>query len=664
MTCNIAFAVDDSADVTDNNVIVPENNQDSITKDYSGNLKSSQESIADYTQLKSKLREKKNQTLNLDKKTYKVDEPVTVNNPINLEINGNGAVIDGQSNNGFLIFAGNSLKISNVTFRNFKTTTNAAITGATSTKITITNCTFVNSTGKTNGVNILSRGSLTVKDCTFEHNQATKGSGIRIIGNGQKSSIENSVFKNNYVETEKESIIELTGNQEVTINNCIFNNNTGRAIHSYENVNARITNSKFTNMNTTYSAVLQASVIDNYESKMYLSNNLFENITNTAPRIGGGLMYNEIGEFVMTNNTFSKIRLVVNGTNRIAGGILWNRNSTATVSHNTFNVDVTCNDLLGGVLYNNIGVLKATNNTFNVNVNVSNELGGAAIYNDFDSAVNIQSKLYYGDNSFGGIKLISVKTILNTTIRNKGYISLIGAENLVRNKTAIITITAPSKIDTGMNATFTITATDKDSKEALKGVAIIKINGLTIKDSQSKTIIVTIKNGKGSTTYPLKSYSAKTHNVTAVFSKAGYDRAENSTTMTVNKVDYVMDSITFDACSEKVITINRTIKDSNGNIVSGNNKVAIKINGKTILSTTVTDGVLFAKVQLPYLPSGKLNLSIYLGENFRYNFKQISSTITIHKQNVSVTIENITQKAGQKISIKAKLTNDETKTNV
>ena len=665
----MAFAATDSTDEKYTTNINNIDNQKTILKESPSNLKTNEplnngDNIKNYSQLKNKLLEKKNQTINLDKTTFKVDQTVTVNNKVDLEINGNGAIIDGQSNNGFLIFAGNSLKINNITFRNFKTSTNAAIVISSQSKLNIVNCTFINSQGQTNGANINSRGSLVVKNCVFENNQATKGSAIRIVGNNQNSTIENSIFKNNYVVTEKESVIELTGAQEVTINNCSFINNQGRIVHAYQDTNTKIINSTITNVNTKYNNTLQGAIIDNYEANMYIYNNKFENITITAPRIGGGLIYNEIGKFVMDNNTFNKIKFTISGTNRLAGGILWNRNSTATIKNNLFDIDATCNDMHGGAFYNNIGILNVTNNTFNVNVNVKNELAGGAIYNDYDSGVNIKSKLYYGDNSFDGITIKNAPIILNKTIRNKGDIYLIGVENLIKNKNAIITVTAPSKIYTGQKATFNIDVYDKDTKEALNGIAIIKINGLTLQDSSSKTIIVNITKGKGNLIYTLKSYSGKKYNVSAIFSKSHYNRAENTTTMTVLKGKCVLDPITVNTTSEGEITINKIIKDTYGNVISGNTQVAIKLGDRTVLTTRITDGVLNVKVKVPYLPPGENKFRITLGENYRYESKIINNTLNIHKQNVTATIAPIKAKAGEKITIKTTLKNSETNTNV
>ena len=104
--------------------------------------------------------------------------------------------------------------------------------------------------------------------------------------------------------------------------------------------------------------------------------------------------------------------------------------------------------------------------------------------------------------------------------------------------------------------------------------------------------------------------------------------------------------------------------DANGNVLGGNNKIAIKVGDRTVLTTTTTDGVLNAKFTLPYLPAGTINVKVTLGENYRYNMLIFNTTATIYKQNVTVTINSIKAKAGSKITLKAKLTNSETKTNV
>lgn len=661
---NQDVSTDASYQIQENNNI-NDNNLNTISKENNKQIKSDTITVSDYTQLKNSMDKTKNQTFNLEKKTYTVDSQIIVEGQKTLTINGNGAILDAKNKKtGFINFAATNLQINNITFKNFQCENNAVIMTSSKSNATIKNCHFINIVGKDRGA-MITKYNLNLINCTFENVQATNGAAISLIGNNGKVTIDKCTFKNNPSKTPREPLISSTDKQTVTVKNCLFENNKGRAIHNYLNSNIIISNNKFINTNNSYTSVLQGALITNYEANMYIYNNTFNNISYTAPRIGGGLMYNEIGTFKMIDNNFTKINLVVTGKERIAGGILWTRNSTATIDKNTFDVTSKSYNIAGGVIYNNIGNATVTNNSFTLKATVDNEVAGVTIYNDFDSSINIKSRLTYGDNSFSDVKITNTpKTIIEKIIRNKGIIILIGSPDKVFDKTANIKVTAPASIQTGTNATFTVTVTDATTNQKLNGNAIIKIDGITLTDDKGNTIILKVTNGQAKLSYSLRGYSARMRTVTAVFSKIGYSRAEAKTTMMINKVGYAPFSFVIDGCSEKVITLNKTLKDANGNVLGGNNKIAIKVGDRTVISTSTVDGKLNVKFSLPYLPEGKFTVTVTLGNNYRYNMLKFNTTATIHKQNVSVTINNITAKTGQKILITAKLLNNETKTNV
>jgi hypothetical protein len=134
--------------------------------------------------------------------------------------------------------------------------------------------------------------------------------------------------------------------------------------------------------------------------------------------------------------------------------------------------------------------------------------------------------------------------------------------------------------------------------------------------------------------------------------------------MTVLRGQCILDPISINTTSEGEITINKIIKDTYGNVISGNTQIAIKLGDRTVLTTRITDGKLNVKVKVPYLPPGQNKFRIILGENYRYESKIINNTLNIHKQNVTATVSPIKAKAGDKITIKTTLINSETKTNV
>ena len=87
-------------------------------------------------------------------------------------------------------------------------------------------------------------------------------------------------------------------------------------------------------------------------------------------------------------------------------------------------------------------------------------------------------------------------------------------------------------------------------------------------------------------------------------------------------------------------------------------------SNKTVANTQVENGALYIEFKIPYLPAREHELSILLGENYRYNYMKVNSTCTIYKQNVSVRIAEVKSKPGYNVTLKAVLINTLTNTNV
>ena len=111
----------------------------------------------------------------------------------------------------------------------------------------------------------------------------------------------------------------------------------------------------------------------------------------------------------------------------------------------------------------------------------------------------------------------------------------------------------------------------------------------------------------------LASYSGKEYTITAIFSKTGYNRAENTSKMTVNKGTYKTFTIKLNGTSEQKIKIKQTLTDTNGNKIYGNTQVAIKLGDRTVKTLTVSNSILETEITVPYLPPGENKFKITLG---------------------------------------------------
>ncbi len=233
---------------------------------------------------------------------------------------------------------------------------------------------------------------------------------------------------------------------------------------------------------------------------------------------------------------------------------------------------------------------------------------------------------------------------------------------------ATITITNPTLVDTGTTVTFQAEVTDSVTGEKIDGRLVFKLNGVTLKDEDGNKITLTVKDGIASLDYSLAGFSAKDYTLTAVFASDDYDRTEISDTLTIQKVNVVLDHdfSNLTAYAGQTISINDTVYDENGNQLSGTSKVCIKINGKTITNELrIVDGVLVGDLTIPDgLRAGTNNITIIVGENNRYNELRIDTTLDILPQDVVIDIEPLTAKAGEYVTLTASITNAITNTPV
>lgn len=65
-------------------------------------------------------------------------------------------------------------------------------------------------------------------------------------------------------------------------------------------------------------------------------------------------------------------------------------------------------------------------------------------------------------------------------------------------------------------------------------------------------------------------------------------------------------------------TVNITLKDIYNNSVVGNTKVIVKINNKTQLTTTITDGVANLEIDTQNLRCGNYMMDVLISENNIY----------------------------------------------
>ncbi len=207
-----------------------------------------------------------------------------------------------------------------------------------------------------------------------------------------------------------------------------------------------------------------------------------------------------------------------------------------------------------------------------------------------------------------------------------------------RNTTAKLTVTdrvINMTVDSasgksGETVKLKATVTENNSELVNEGVVVFKLNGVTIRDESGESIKVNVTNGVAELDYEIPvDMAGKDYTLTAVYSNKNYDRIEVNNTLTVkrSKVNTSISPLTTTQGSDTTITA--VLYDENGNQIERSTKVAIKINGKTVVHTTTENGVLNVKIPTDELSKGDYTIDVVFGENSAYDELRLNTTLTI-----------------------------------
>ncbi|MBO7719287.1 MAG: hypothetical protein J6S29_03940, partial [Methanosphaera sp.] len=458
---------------------------------------------------------------------------------------------------------------------------NAIFNEAEGVKITNNDVTITNTDGITEGIKneannvIISNNNVKVYGPAID---ITWGSGERedlpytlgIYTSGSNSTIENNKV---FATLAKDGVLESYGSidgievqgdpsslpSNITIRNNTVNVTEGRFVYAINVLrclnDVKVLNNKVSAYGERYVDGIQMgnavnnSVIANNDVYGYCFNKTVFSDDNEA--IGFGIITTCMGGAPSYNITVKNNKIVLNSTitygievfkcydsnydsNNITGEGLYsmgigssrcgNNNYTNNEMNLTGNSLNTVNYIVEDIRPANTGIhvqIEADNSIVSGNTikvyDKQNKSLGVCVDSTNNTCVknnDLVANNLYGDNAVKVGKDLKNVTVFNNT-------------SPYDKKDAIITIQAPKKVDTGKTITINLTITDTN-KVAANGTAVVKINGLSIKDINTQTSAIPIKNGKGSLTMTLASYSGKEYTVTAIFSKTGFNRAENS----------------------------------------------------------------------------------------------------------------------------------------
>ena len=374
-------------------------------------------------------------------------------------------------------------------------------------------------------------------------------------------------------------------------------------------------------------------------------------IKNNKINLDGSINYGmEIYQTSYT--TITKNDIKANGNKSM--GIAFAHSPNSDVSFNKIetngDTDYPTNDIVEEILPNNYGIrIQQNSNNIMINNNsiVTNDKSNKSKTVNINKITNVTVI----DNTLKSSELVGDESVeyddesKEITVKNNSA--------PVVKKDAIITFNKPA--DTQTNQVVTLVATIKDSQteELLNGRAVFKLNGVTLKDENGNAIKVKVVNGSATLNYTLEGFGAYNYKATVVFGNDSYNRVENDTVLTVTRVKATIENITFSAYSGQKVLLNTTLVDENGKVLSGNNKIVVKINGKTIKSFNSINGTICEEIDIPSLNAGESVLTIIVGENSKYEEARANSTITILKDDADITINNITAKPGEFVNFTA-----------
>ncbi|AWX31620.1 hypothetical protein AW729_00330 [Methanosphaera sp. BMS] len=174
----------------------------------------------------------------------------------------------------------------------------------------------------------------------------------------------------------------------------------------------------------------------------------------------------------------------------------------------------------------------------------------------------------------------------NITLNNKNYNTKTKNTTFTVSKAESIITTIRQTSYLGENITLKATITDTKGNLLNGGKVVFKLNNMTLKDSNGKTIITRVKNGTAEISYFIPyTYQAKTHNITAVYEGNGQyiGSRSNPTSLDLKQREA---KLTLTSTSNKKvgenITFNVTVTDKQDQTRRVNGYVIFKINGLTL----------------------------------------------------------------------------------
>lgn len=463
---------------------------------------------------------------------------------------------------------------------------------------------------------------------TFASNKASIGA---VLSNYASVNFEENTVNSNLASDE--AFFENDGksggtaiidnNAWMSIRNNKFNSNIAKSCAVLYNRG----NVSFVKNNLTSNRVLGSDsfVIEN-SGRINITNSYFNNNTDNLRDM---LIYSSNKNYNISGNTYLNNRL--------------NNSIKTSIVNNTIRVQVKLRDIYNSTVYNGSVVLYS-NGRLNNNASLTNGVAN----------VDVLTKNVYKTNNNMTLNYVSLdKHYLNTTTNFK-YNS---------NFTSYVTVNNINDVTAGCILTVTANILDKNGKPINEGHVIFKYNGLTIRDNNSQTVKVDVKNGKVTYKYAIAN-NTKTSNATMEVVYTGTARYEESRMMkdfkVINKATIVVTTNQTTVKMDEKIKFIATVKWDSKAVTKG--FVIFKINGVTVkdaknntVKAYLKNGVASYDFTIPDGWSAKPNKLTAVYSELTYTRLENKTYFSLNKTQSHFNLTNITGRQNKTVAIKGGL---------
>ena len=267
------------------------------------------------------------------------------------------------------------------------------------------------------------------------------------------------------------------------------------------------------------------------------------------------------------------------------------------------------------------------------------------IYADVTNGIATTS--YYIPTSYQAktYKLEAVYTGSNTYNSSRSNTPLVN----LKQRQAQLTINTNTSVKVDQTLNIQVNITDKrDPTRTVNGYIILKIDGLTLKDTNGDTIQIKITNNQASYNYTIgHQYSARKHTITAVLINDTYVRSQANQTFNVTQTTANI-QLNTPRLNNNRVQLTGQITDEAGHTLTGQNTALVKLNGQTLKTSngnpqyyTIQDGNIDITLPEMTYKHDTYQIEVVTGQRNAFTGARNNTTLTINTKNVkTATITN------------------------